>query len=306
MQQSLARRRGTINLTVLMAVSKFKALGFRARARRAKTKYRKQIESDDRRWGGRRLKLSGRAAVPIPVGMIFNNHLFGVHNSLSFVEIFGLFELEILDLSTERTSGLDFRFDRLPREIGYLYRLRVLNLDVNGLTSLPNEISELKNLECLTISCNKLQTLPLSYKKLTRLESLHLGSNHFQVFPLVICQMENLKFLDLSCNHIDILPPTLSKLKRLRTLMLFNNKISEWPDALCDLMELHTLWLGKNELKRLPIRFGQLKHLDWSIYPLSSNIDDNPLMSPPLNVCQMGIQAIRDYLKGMTKKTSLI
>jgi hypothetical protein len=64
-------RRGTINLTVLMAVSKFKALGFRARARRAKTKYRKQIESDDRRWGGRRLKLSGRAVCPIPAGRIY-------------------------------------------------------------------------------------------------------------------------------------------------------------------------------------------------------------------------------------------
>jgi hypothetical protein len=68
MQRNALARRGTINLTVLMAVSKFKALGFRARARRAKTKYRKQIESDDRRWGGRRLKLSGRAVFPIPAG----------------------------------------------------------------------------------------------------------------------------------------------------------------------------------------------------------------------------------------------
>jgi Leucine-rich repeat (LRR) protein len=182
----------------------------------------------------------------------------------------------------------------------------VLNLDANALTALPNEIGELKNLECLTVSCNKLQTLPPSYRKLTKLESLHLASNAFQAFPLVICQLEAMKFLDLSCNQIDLLPPTLSKLSSLRTLMLFNNKISEWPDALCDLIELRTLWLGKNELKRLPARFGQLKYLDWSIYPLSSNIDENPLMSPPLNVCKMGIQAIRDFLKGMTRKGSII
>jgi Leucine-rich repeat (LRR) protein len=119
--------------------------------------------------------------------------------------------------------------------------------------------------------------------------------------------MESLKFLDLSCNQIGVLPPTLAKLKCLRTLMLFNNKISEWPDALCDLIELHTLWLGKNELKRLPARFGHLKHLDWGVYPLSSNIDDNPLMSPPLNVCQLGIQAIGAYLgPGLAKRNSLI
>lgn len=146
----------------------------------------------------------------------------------------------------------------------------------------------------------------MTYRRLTRLESLHLASNSFQAFPLAICQMESLKFLDLSCNQIGPLPPTLSKLKHLRTLMLYNNHISEWPDELCDLIELHTLWLGKNELKRLPLRFGQLKYLDWSSYPLSTNIDDNPLMSPPLNVCQLGIQAIRDYLKGMTRKSSLI
>lgn len=71
MQRSvLARRRSTINFTVLMAVLKFKALGFRAKARRAKTKYRMQIESDDRRWGGRRLKLSGRAINPLPAGIL--------------------------------------------------------------------------------------------------------------------------------------------------------------------------------------------------------------------------------------------
>jgi hypothetical protein len=75
-RNALAARRSTINLTVLVAVSKFKALGFRAKARRAKTKYRKQIESDDRRWGGRRLKLSGRAVCPIPAGIMFINERF--------------------------------------------------------------------------------------------------------------------------------------------------------------------------------------------------------------------------------------
>jgi len=83
-RNALALRRGTINLTVVMAVSKFKALGFRARARRAKTKYRKQIESDDRRWGGRRLKLSGRAVIPIPAGRIFKDCM----NKSAFFEFF--------------------------------------------------------------------------------------------------------------------------------------------------------------------------------------------------------------------------
>lgn len=82
MERSLSTRRGTVILTVLMAVSKFKALAFRARARRAKTKYRKQIESDDRRWGGRRLKLSGRAAIPIPMGILILSPISSIKSDL--------------------------------------------------------------------------------------------------------------------------------------------------------------------------------------------------------------------------------
>jgi hypothetical protein len=67
----LALRRGPVYLAVLVAVAKFKELGFRARARRSKTKYWRHIESGDRRWGGRRLKLSGKAVTPIPLGKDF-------------------------------------------------------------------------------------------------------------------------------------------------------------------------------------------------------------------------------------------
>ncbi|UJR22413.1 hypothetical protein I4U23_025473 [Adineta vaga] len=259
-----------------MAVSKFKALISHSNTY--------QVERNKRR-----LKLSGRSVLPISS------------------EIFRLSELEILDLSIEHLSGLDFRLDYLPREIGYLYRLRILNLDVNALTSLPNEISELRNLECLTVSCNKLQTLPLSFQALIRLESLHLASNCFQVFPFVICHMKRLKFLDLSCNQIEILPCSLVKLKYLQTLLLFRNSLNEWPDILCDLTQLQTLWLGRNQLKSLPDRFGQLKHLDWTLNPLSTNIDENPLTCPPLHICKMGIEAIQNYLQlSMSQQSPLL
>ena len=57
--------RPSVNFTVLMAVSKFKGLAFRARARRANTKYRRQIESETRR-----LKLSGRSVQPLSAGSL--------------------------------------------------------------------------------------------------------------------------------------------------------------------------------------------------------------------------------------------
>ena len=286
-RSTVSNRRIAASFTVLMAASKFKAL----------------ISHKNMKFGGqhkRQLKLSGRSVCPISPG---KNQSHLDHYQRTFIwlifhlEIFRLSELEVLDLSTTHVSGLEFRLINLPREIGCLYHLRILNLDVNALTSLPNEIGELKYLECLTVSCNKLQTLPFSFQNLVRLESLHLASNRFQAFPLVICHMERLKFLDLSCNQVEILPSSLIKLKSLKTLLLFENKLKQWPELLCNLTQLQTLWLGKNQLHELPIRFGQLTHLDWTINTLSANIDENPLTYPPLHICKLGIEAIRDFLQ---------
>ena len=54
---------------------------------------------------------------------------------------------------------------------------------------------------------------------------------------------------------------------------------------------------GHNKLKELPEDFGNLKNLEWDGEPSSINVDNNPLLRPPLNICLKGIDAIRNYFE---------
>jgi hypothetical protein len=61
------------------------------------------------------------------------------------------------------------------------------------------------------------------------------------------------------------------------------------------LKSLTTLWLGRNRLRTLPRSLTQLKQLDWKHNYLSTILDENPLVSPPLSVCQLGFTAIDNW-----------
>ena len=51
---------------------------------------------------------------------------------------------------------------KVPKTLGELHRLRMLDLEENNLDSLPAEIERLQNLHTLLLSSNKLTTLPRS------------------------------------------------------------------------------------------------------------------------------------------------
>jgi hypothetical protein len=58
---------------------------------------------------------------------------------------------------------------------------------------------------------------------------------------------------------------------------------------------LTTLWLGSNRLRTLPRTLTQLKQLDWKHNYLSTILDGNPLLNPPLSVCRLGFTAINKW-----------
>ena len=237
--------------------------------------------SDPLFYGLRKLKLKGKDLLWIP------------H------EIFQMTELEVLDLSPERESSLDFCIKEVPSSIGRLLNLRILMLDTSELSYLPPEICILAGLEKLSISNNLLTSLPDGFMNLSNLTSLHAANNQFSHFPQCLCQLPSLQFLDLSDNNIKSLPPTIGELVTLETLLLFINSITSLPDQFCQLVNLRCLWLGKNKLKQLPRDFGKLKKLDWGqeYHTGSTAIDDNPLELPPKQVCKQGVLAIEQYFK---------
>lgn len=272
---------------VMKAAIKFRALLLRARVHKHKhTRLRLHTENDPCYENGRLLQLKGRLIKPVPP------------------DLFSLIELTTLDMSASRESNLDYLLDRLPVELICLKNLRCLHIDVNNISLIPTELGDLVNLEKLTLTNNKLTCLPSSFTKLKKLTSLHLANNSFEHFPIVICSLTNLKFLDFSNNQLTILPDQIGDLKYLEILLLFNNLLEGIPDTLCDLKNLKTLWLGDNFIRKLPQAICNLKNLDWEHSQLSSNVNGNPLVDPPLDVCNKGVKAIASYYRVIGRRKS--
>ena len=209
--------------------------------------------------------------------------------------VFGMTELEVLDLSPNRESCLDFRLTAVPTAVRKLVNLKVLMLDTNELYSLPKEIALLLHLERLSLSNNHLSSLPSGFQRLNRLRSLHAANNDFDILPVEICELPALEFLDMSDNILVTLPEHIENMKNLATLLLMYNKLIQLPEALCTLTELECLWLGYNRLRELPRNFGHLKRLDWGYRYTSSILEGNPLVYPPIEVCRLGPKAIENY-----------
>ncbi|XP_069126964.1 malignant fibrous histiocytoma-amplified sequence 1 homolog [Argopecten irradians] len=253
---------------------------------------RMRIETEDPLFYGlKKLKMRGRDLSNIPPAL------------------FHISELEVLDLSPERESCLTFKLTFVPRAVSKLINLKVLVLDTNELDELPIEITKLVNIERLALSNNHLSGLPEGFNKLTKLRSLHLANNEFEGFPMQLCDIEGLEFLDLCDNKLQVLPAEISRLTELHTLLLFVNRLEALPDTICDMTNLHCLWIGNNLIKQLPRAFGNLKYLDWGIRCTSSTLDGNPLVSPPIEICRMGPDAIEKYLNSsrgdMSSRNSL-
>ena len=246
--------------------------------REALKELRLRIENTDPHFRGlNKLRMRGKELQDLPVA------------------VFGILELEVLDLSPNRESCLDYRMTKVPPQIGKLANLKVLMLDTNDLYNLPKEISLLLNLERLSLSNNHLKSLPPGFQRLNKLRSLHAANNNFEVLPLEICELPSLEFLDLSDNVLINLPEQIGNIKTLSTLLLLYNKLIQLPDSVCTLPELECLWLDCNRLRELPRNFGKLSRLDWGYRYTSSILEGNPLVFPPIEVCRLGPKAIESY-----------
>ncbi|XP_070570427.1 leucine-rich repeat-containing protein 40-like [Ptychodera flava] len=146
---------------------------------------------------------------------------------------------------------------------------KVINLSGRALLSLPVDICEQKSLRSLDCKHNHISSLPNKFRQLVNLRILLLGSNNFSEMPSTIGKLTNLAVLDVSYN-------------RLTTI----------PDSICELVQLEYLDASYNKITSLPRQFGwKLRHLKKLF------LYGNPLEDPPLEVCNNGMRAIRQYEK---------
>ncbi|KAI3861516.1 hypothetical protein MKW98_000468 [Papaver atlanticum] len=200
---------------------------------------------------------------------------------------------------------LDLRFLKdlagtIPSELGKLYHLTSLLLDINRLNgSIPASFQNLRKLNRLLLGQNLLSgmvptnifqhmsslteldlsinqlsgALPSSIDKLVSLKRLDLSLNKFSgSIPYTIGFLENLDYLDMSKNQISgIIPTSTGELSKLTVLHLNKNSLSGSIPSFSKLVvlevcvistRLQALLIDNNRLSgKLPDSFGKLTKL---------------------------------------------
>ncbi|KAL4272144.1 hypothetical protein GQ457_13G004170 [Hibiscus cannabinus] len=191
-------------------------------------------------------------------------------------------QLTVLDMPMNYISG------SIPEDLGNLRNLKVLNLEVNNLTS-----SRMSFLSSLT-NCRGLEKLGFGGNTLIggKLPSL-IGnlSGSLVVFSAYICNirgsipieignLSRLINIDLSQNKLTgTIPPSIGGLEELQSLLLsYNNLEGSIPSELCHLNNLAYLNLTSNKLSgSIPACLGNLISLRKLL--LGSNMFSSPIPS---------------------------
>ncbi|MBN1469356.1 MAG: leucine-rich repeat domain-containing protein [Fusobacteriaceae bacterium] len=206
--------------------------------------------------------------------------------------------LEVLNLAFQHLDSFPNKEAlKIPKSLGNLHHLKLLNLKGNQLEELPEIIGSLKSLETLDLSENDLKDLPESLNQLSKLQELDLSRNQFtiipdlsnlinlrririihnnlSIFPTFILKLKKLEKLSLSYNKIEAIASNIGVLKNLKLFDLDSNIISTIPESIGELENLEILGLYKNNLKVLPNSIKNLKKL--KILDLrDTNIKDIP------------------------------
>ncbi|XP_063808879.1 leucine-rich repeat and calponin homology domain-containing protein 1 isoform X4 [Pseudophryne corroboree] len=189
------------------------------------------------------------------------------------------------------TVQADFSKNRLtevPVEVCHFVSLEALNLYHNCIKMIPETLAHLQMLTYLNISRNQLSSLPACICGLP-LKVLIASNNKLGFLPEEIGQLQQLMELDISCNEITSLPQQIGLLKSLRELNVRRNYLKVLPQEIVDL-PLVKLDFSCNKVLILPLCFRKMVQLQVLV------LENNPLQSPPAQICIKGKIHIFKYL----------
>ncbi|XP_060112294.1 leucine-rich repeat and calponin homology domain-containing protein 4 [Heteronotia binoei] len=185
------------------------------------------------------------------------------------------------DLSDTTQADLSRnRFAEVPEAACHLMSLEGLTLYHNCLRSIPPAIANLQALTYLNLSRNQLTSLPACLCRLP-LKVLLASNNKLVSLPDDIGALHNLRQLDVSSNELQSLPLGLGGLESLRDLSIRRNQIDSLPEELAEL-PLVRLDFSYNRVAHIPVCYRHLRYLQCII------LENNPLQSPPAQICAKG------------------
>ncbi|XP_030535699.1 plant intracellular Ras-group-related LRR protein 6-like [Rhodamnia argentea] len=211
-----------------------------------------------------------------------NNNLQTIPESLTA----RLLNVVVLDVHSNQLKVL-------PNSIGCLSKLKVLNVAGNYLRFLPRTIENCRSLEELNANFNQLTRLPDTIGfELLNLKKLSISSNKLVFLPHSISHLTSLRILDARLNCLHSLPEDMENLINLEVLNLSQNFqcLETLPYSIGLLLSLVELDVSYNKITALPDSMGCLKKLQ-KLY-----VEGNPLTSPPPEVVEQGLHAVREYL----------
>ncbi|XP_033865318.3 leucine-rich repeat and calponin homology domain-containing protein 1-like isoform X2 [Acipenser ruthenus] len=180
------------------------------------------------------------------------------------------------------------RLPEVPVEVCHFVSLEILNLYHNCVKVIPDAIVSLHMLTYLNLSRNQLSTLPACLCGLP-LKVLIASNNKLGALPEEIGHLKQLMELDISCNEVTALPQQIGQLKALRELNVRKNYLSVLPEDLVSL-PLVKLDFSCNKVAVIPVCYRKMSHLQ------TLQLDNNPLQSPPAQICIKGKVHIFKYL----------
>ncbi|KAM6161305.1 DISP complex protein LRCH3 isoform 2-T2 [Erethizon dorsatum] len=180
------------------------------------------------------------------------------------------------------------RLSEIPIEACHFVSLENLNLYQNCIRYIPEAVLNLQALTFLNISRNQLSTLPVHLCNLP-LKVLIASNNKLVSLPEEIGCLRHLTELDVSCNEIQTVPSQIGNLEALRDLNVRRNHLVHLPEELAEL-PLIRLDFSCNKITAIPVCYRNLRHLQ------VITLDNNPLQSPPAQICIKGKIHIFKYL----------
>ncbi|XP_029301422.1 leucine-rich repeat and calponin homology domain-containing protein 3 isoform X2 [Cottoperca gobio] len=197
---------------------------------------------------------------------------------------------------TTRADVSRNRLPELPLEVCLFVSLESLNLYQNCLRTLPESLLNLQALTYLNLSRNQLSILPAVVCSLP-LKVLIACNNKLVSLPEEVGQLRHLTELDVSCNEIQTLPSQVGQLEALRDLNIRRNLLVHLPPELAEL-PLVRLDFSCNKVTSIPVCYRKLSQLQ------SIVLDNNPLQTPPAQICIKGKVHIFKFLNLEASKTT--
>ncbi|XP_037536156.1 volume-regulated anion channel subunit LRRC8A [Nematolebias whitei] len=133
------------------------------------------------------------------------------YNQIAYIpiQIGTLINLEKLYLNRNK-------IEKIPSQLFYCRKMRVLDLSHNNLTSIPTDIGFLQNLQYLAVTANRIETLPNELFQCKKLRTLNLGNNCLQSLPSRFGELTCLAQLELRGNRLECLPVELGECRQLK------------------------------------------------------------------------------------------